>query len=469
MLPNGLAVWLVESHRLPVVSASLVSRLGSAADPPDRPGLADLTTSTLDKGTATRDALGLARELEAAGATLGNDTDKDGTWLSATALTGQPRSTLTILADVARHPTFPADEVDLVRDATIVGLRQDRDSAGTIADTVAVREVYGAGHPYAHRSTGTEDGLRAATADDLRRAHARAFTPATTALVLAGDLTPAEARTLAEAAFGSWSTPAGSRGGDRRSPGGRPRIHSAFQPPAPGPPAGTPERVLIVDKPGASQTALVLAAPGVPRADPDFEPLLVTNRIFGGGFSSRLNANLREAKGYTYGAYSSVDASRGVGLLTISMDVQGDSTAAAVGETLREVDTPDGVGRERRGAGPGPAVDDRIGGVAVRHPVGHAGHAPHALPRRPAGRLLPDPPGPTGRPDPRRCRRRGPAPVPRRRLHRRGRRRPGRHRGAPAGAGPRPGQPPDSVACCSARRAISSGSMSSTWVATLQR
>ena len=331
-LPNGLAVWLVESHRLPVVSASLVSRLGSAADPPDRPGLAGLTTSTLDKGTTTRDALGLARELEAAGATLGNDTDKDGTWLSATSLTGRTGETLAILADVARHPTFPADELDLVRDATLVGLQQDRDSAGTIAGTVAVREIYGAGHPYAHRATGTEDGLRAATVDDLRRAHGRAFTPATTALVLAGDLTAAEARTLAGAAFGSWSAaPAGGAPGEGT-------------PPAPGPPAGTPDRVLVVDKPGASQTALVLAAPGVPRADPDFEPMLVTNRIFGGGFSSRLNANLRETKGYTYGAYSSVDASRGVGLVTIGMDVQGDSTADAVQETLREIDTLTAVG-----------------------------------------------------------------------------------------------------------------------------
>ena len=336
-LPNGLAVWLVESHRLPVVSASLVSRLGSAADPPDRPGLAALTTGTLDKGTSSRDALGLARELEAAGATLGNDTDKDGTWLSATSLTGHTGPTLAILADVARHPTFPADELDLVRDATIVGLQQERDSAGTIADTVAVREIYGAGHPYAHRSTGTEDGLRAATVDDLRQAHARAFTPATTALVLAGDLTPTGARTLAEAAFGSWSTPVGSRPA-HSTPAGAPASTGAA-PPAPGPPAGTPERVLVVDKPGASQTALVLAAPGVPRADPDFEPLLVTNRVFGGGFSSRLNANLRETRGYTYGAYSSVDASRGVGLVTISMDVQGDSTADAVRETLREVDT----------------------------------------------------------------------------------------------------------------------------------
>jgi zinc protease len=320
-LGNGLPVWLVESHRLPMVSASLVSGLGSAADPPDRPGLANLATGTLDGGTTHRDALGLSRELEAAGATLGHDTSQDGTWLTATSLTGHAPDTLGILADVVRNPTFPADEVARVRDADLVSLRQSRDTAGTIAETLAQREVYGATHPYGHPATGTEDGLRAATADDLRRAHDRAFTPDTTALVVAGDVSPAEARTLAESAFGSWTgTPAAA-------------------PSVPGPPAGATPGILLVDKPGASQTALYLAAPGIARSDPDYEALVVTNDVFGGVFSSRLNQNLRETHGYTYGVSSDVDAHRGAGLLTISMDVQTASTADAVKETLRELDT----------------------------------------------------------------------------------------------------------------------------------
>src|SRR5439155_18834293 len=155
-------------------------------------------------GKTHRDGMGLTRELEAAGATLANDTGKDGTWLTATTLTDRAGATLSLLADVARNPTFPSDEVDRVRDADIVALRQARDNADTIAGTVALREIYGATHPYGHRPTGTEDGPRAATVDDLRRAHARAFTPATTALVLAGDVTVAQAKTLADRAFGSW-------------------------------------------------------------------------------------------------------------------------------------------------------------------------------------------------------------------------------------------------------------------------
>jgi zinc protease len=311
----------------------LVSRLGSAADPPDRPGLTDLATGTLDRGTTHRDALGLARELEAAGATLSGDTAKDGTWLSTTSLTTHAAATLAILADVAANPTFPADEVERVRDADVVALRQGRDNADTIAETVGVREVYGAGHPYGHRATGTEDGLRAATVAELRRAHDRAFTPATTALVLTGDLTGPEARTLATGAFGSWTGPPAPD--CPRSPG----PVGSCGPPAPGPPAGTPARILLVDKPGAAQTALFLAAPGVAQTDPDFEPLLVTNRVFGGGFSSRLNQDLRETRGYTYGASSSVGTFRGVGLDTIAMDVQTPSTADAVRETVHDLDT----------------------------------------------------------------------------------------------------------------------------------
>jgi zinc protease len=329
-LRNGLAVWLVESDRLPVVSASLVSRLGSAADPPDRPGLMSLAASTLDGGTTQRDALGLTAELEAVGATVGNDTGRDGTWLTASSLTTHAEETLEILADVVRNPTFPAEEVERVRDADIVALRQDRDDAETIAATVARREVYGAGHPYGHRTDGTEDGLRAATINDLRRAHAAAFTPLNTALLLSGDITEEKAKALAEQAFGSWGT---------ASTGSTASSASGSGPSAPGAPAGRPERVLLVDKAGASQTALAFAAPGVTRADPDYERLLVLNQVFGAGSASRLNVNLRETRGYTYGAYSEIEALRGIGLVTISMAVQTDTTADAVRETLLEAET----------------------------------------------------------------------------------------------------------------------------------
>ena len=430
-LDNGLPVWLVESHRLPTVSASLVSRLGSAADPPERPGLADLTTGSLDGGTTQRDALGLSRELEAAGATLGDDTSNDGTWLTASSLTGHTQAALAILADVARNPTFPADEVERVRDEAIVALRQSHDDAATIAETVALREVYGTGHPYGHRSAGTEDGLRAATIDDLRRAHARAFTPATTALLLSGDLTEAEARRLAEETFGTWT------GDDTPAGGG---------PPKPGPPAGSPDRVLLADKPGASQTALVLAAPGLARSDPDFElaarhqpgirrrllqppqrqpardPRLHLRRLLHRGFPAGDRPDLHE-----HGGGDAVDRRRRPG-------------GAPRG---RE---PDRVGGHDRRTGPGHAVSGRFGPDAVRHQQLDALRAADPVAQRPAGGLLRDAPGPTGPHHHRRRHRHGRAPLHTRRLHRGRGRRPGRRRGPAAGPEPRLGRPPLAVA-----------------------
>ena len=352
-LDNGLAVWLVESHRLPTVSASLVSRLGSAADLPDRPGLTDLTTGALDGGTTQRDALGLFRELEAAGATLGDDTGKDGTWLTATSLTGHAQAALAILADVVRNPTFPADEVERARDAAIVSLRQSRDDAAAIADTVTLREVYGAGHPYAHpqhRHRG-----RAAGGDHRRPApgprpdvHTHHHRP------------PPERRPDR-----SGSEKAGPR--CLRHMDQRRHAVRRHQLARPGPPAGSPVRVLVVDKPDASQTALVLAAPGLARSDPDFELALVTNQVLGGGFSSRLNANLRETHGYTYGAYSDVDALRGIGLISISMAVESAvHRRRCSGSTLRGGDAGGVRGHAGR-TDPGHAVPGRLGEDAVRH------------------------------------------------------------------------------------------------------
>jgi zinc protease len=232
-----------------------------------------------------------------------------------------------------RNPTFPSDEVDRVRNADVVALQQSRDDADTVADTVAERAAFGAGDPYGHPAKGTVDGLGAVTLDDLRRAHDRAFTPATTALVLAGDITPAEARTLAEGAFGSWTGGTGSPAPASSA------VASAAGPSASPPRQGpAPGRILLLDKPDSSQTALVLAAPGVARGDPDYETLLVTNEVFGGAFSSRLNQDLRETRGYTYGVFSRLKAMRLAGVLTITMDVQTPATADAVRETLVDAD-----------------------------------------------------------------------------------------------------------------------------------
>jgi zinc protease len=319
-LANGLPVYLVERHGLPLAAASLVSRWGAAADPPDRSGLAEFSADMLDEGTQTRDALGIAREIEALGASLSTSADGESSRIDAAAPAPQLGGAMAVMSDVARAPAFPPGEVERVRGELLTGLAQRGDDPSAIASSVITSELYGEQHAYGRTGADTAAGLAAITRDDLQRFHQQAFSPATSALILAGDLTVDQARTLAEAQFGSW------RG-------------TGTAPPPAGPPVPSPERVFVVDHPGSNQTTLELAQPGISIADPDYVALTVLDAVLGGGFSSRINLNLRERNGYAYGAFSSVSAGRGVGLITLDANVQTRYTGASVRELLDEVTT----------------------------------------------------------------------------------------------------------------------------------
>jgi zinc protease len=324
-LTNGLPVYLVEKHGLPLAAASLVSRWGSAADPLGRSGLAEFSADMLNEGTQTRDSLGIAREVESLGATLSTSADGESSSIDVAAPAPQLGAAMAVMSDVARTPTFPPDEVERVRGELLTGLAQQGDDPSAIASTVVSSELYGDQHSYGQTGADTVAGLKAITREDLQRFHQEAFTPADSALILAGDLTVEEARTLAETRFGGW------RG-------------AATAPPPAGPPNPSPERVFVVDHPGSNQTTLELAQPGVALSDPDYLKLTVLNAVLGGGFSGRVNLNLRERHGYAYGASSSVSAGRGVGLITLDADVQSRYTGASIRELLTEVsalrDTP---------------------------------------------------------------------------------------------------------------------------------
>ena len=317
-LSNGLAVYLVESHALPVVAGQLVLRSGSAADPVELPGLAGFSASMLDEGTGKRDALGVARDLESLGADLVIGTGSDGSFMTLHALRENFSAAMEIMSDVALDPTFPDREVERVRNDRLTALLQQRDSPFRTAVRMMGPALYGPAHPYGHTALGTEEALARIGREDLVRFYRSAYIPSNAALVLAGDLTEAEARDLAEEAFGAWQG-AGHR--------------------IPEPPMGRPgaERVLIVDKPGSPQTLLLLAQLGVKRSDPDFISLDTMNQILGGLFTSRVNLNLRERHGYTYGAFSSVVERRGVGSIIVGASVRNDATGASIRETLHEV------------------------------------------------------------------------------------------------------------------------------------
>ena len=317
-LDNGLEVFHIESKGLPLVTAYLSSPFGSAADPPELPGLATFSAAMLDEGTARRDSVAVARDLGALGATIETGANREESWVVVQALKQQFPQALSILSESARSPSFRRADVDRVRNNLIVSLRQQRDEKLETAHKVMWRELYGAGHPYGHTPLGTEDSLARIEGEELKQFHASTFTPGNTALILAGDLTQTEARKLAQEAFGDWKGP-------QRAP---------VELPAPSPGG---ERVIIVDKPGSPQTALLVAQVGMARGDPGYERFLVMNQVLGGLFSSRLNQNLRQTKGYTYGLESSQLLNRGPAPFRVSTMVDARFTGEAASEILREV------------------------------------------------------------------------------------------------------------------------------------
>ncbi len=317
-LPNGLTVLLVESHRLPIVAGTLVLRSGSAQDPQDLPGLAGFASSMLDEGTQKRDALAIANELHGLGASLNTGASVDGSTIACRSLKATAGSTMSILSDVALHPSFPEKDVDRLRDERVTSLLQQRDSPNQTASRIMWNCLYGPSHPYGHITLGTAEAIKKISRDDMMKFYQAYYTPQNAALVLVGDLSEPEAKKLATDALGSWTGP----------PTETPR-----------PPQGTmiSSRVVIVDKPGMPQTALRVVQLGLMRSDPDFERMDLANTILGGLFSSRINMNLREAHGYTYGAFSALSENRGQGPFLIGTSVRTDVTGPSIDEILKEV------------------------------------------------------------------------------------------------------------------------------------
>ncbi|MSO30442.1 MAG: insulinase family protein [Acidobacteria bacterium] len=317
-LPNGLTLVLNERRGLPIVAASLVLRTGSDANPVDKAGLANFVAAMLDEGTATRGAPQIADEVAHLGATLTTGSTMDATTVSGRSLSKNFDATLNLMADVALRPSFPAEEVERQRASRLGQLVQQRDNPGQVAAEVMAVALYGPKHPYGYTEIGTELSMKAVTRDQMQAFWTQHFVPNNAALVVAGDISMGQLRALADKAFGAWS-----RGAPER--------------PVLGAPDTTSARVIIVDKPGTPQTQLRVAGIGAARSSPDFWALQVMNNALGGLFSSRINMNLREQHGYSYGTYSNFVFRRGAGPFVVSGGVRTDATAPAVSEILKEI------------------------------------------------------------------------------------------------------------------------------------
>ena len=318
-LPNGIRLWTMDRPRAELVTVLLLLRHGSAADPPDRAGLAALTGDLLDEGSRERTGIELHEAAQRIGGAVATQVTSDGTLVSLTVLARFAREAIAHVIEVVAEPRFDPHDVDRVRGLRLNRLVQIQRIAGAVADRAYLAAVYGS-HPYAHPSIGTAPSLEAAGVDDVARFHARHFGCSGWTMIVVG-ADAARLRALATeqlAKLPASGAPAGP-------------------PPAPADPTPSPRRLVLVPRPGAVQSEIRLGHLGAARTSPDYHPLLVLNMVLGGQFVSRINQNLREEKGYTYGARTVLDFRRGRGPFMLRAAVETSATTDAIHEAAAEM------------------------------------------------------------------------------------------------------------------------------------
>lgn len=318
-LSNGLNVWLVRRPNLPIVSLNMVVNAGATADPKDRAGLVSFTAALVNSGTKTRSAVEIDNRFQSLGVSFRSSSGWDSATLSVDTLTKNLDQALEVYADLIVHPTFPAEELETRRKRTLASLMQQKNDANAIADAVFNKLIYGADHPYGKTTGGDEASVKAITRDEIEKFYSTYYRPNNATLIVVGDVDAKMLLAKLESAFKDWKS------GDSvtvESP-----IAPIFDKPG----------IYLVDKPGAPQSVIVIGQVGVPRTSPDYFPLQVMNSILGGQFVSRLNMNLREDKGYTYGASSVFSYRRGAGPFQASAGVQTAVTKESVVEFMKEL------------------------------------------------------------------------------------------------------------------------------------
>ena len=317
-LANGLKVYVVPEHSLPLLSASFVARAGSENNASGKEGLASLTAMTMGEATTTRDLKTLADAEERIGVLIGVGASMDGASSGLTVLTNHTNAAFELYSDVLLHPAFKAEDLDRLKKQRLIGIQQETDNVSAMVARVGPKLLFGE-QPYGASGTGTTESVTGLTREDVTGFYASHYGPADSALVLVGDVTAVEARKLAEEYFGQWTGNASA---------------AITLPAAPAPPV---THVVIVDKPGAPQTALQAIGLGVPANSPDLQTLQVMNYVLGGSFSSRINMNLREVHGYTYGARSDYQSYRGGGPFVAGGLVRTDVTGPAATQLMDEI------------------------------------------------------------------------------------------------------------------------------------
>jgi len=318
-LSNGLPVVLLEKHTLPLVQMELIAMGGSAMDPVGKSGLANIAAAMMEEGAGSRDALQFADAIDFLGASISAFAGQHTSGVILHTPLSKLDSALSLFADVVLKPKYPAEELDRQRKERLTTLLQWHDEPRSIASVLFSRILYGTGHPYGLPSIGNEKNLRAFRVDDLSMFHDTYFHPNNATLVIVGDVSASMILPKLEEAFGKWKP-------------------SAVPPASWSPVQQVQERkIYLVDKPAAAQSEIRIGRVGIDRLTEDYYALVVMNTILGGSFTSRLNMNLREEHGYTYGAGSSFDFRPLPGPFVARAAVQTNVTDKALGEFMKEL------------------------------------------------------------------------------------------------------------------------------------
>ena len=318
VLRNGLRVIVARTSALPIVTAELVVRSGSTSDPATLAGLQGLTTSLLPLGAGGRTAPQIAADIEALGGTLESAGGTDGSQVVLTVLADQVAAAMPILADVVRRPTFAPAELDRLRRQRLDELAVQMDEPGALA-RLALRPVVFGASPYGHSPGGTPASLKRIDRAAVARQYAASFRPDNAILILTGDITPNQGFALAEKTFGDWAEPSTPR---------------AVRPEPTAPPK---PRIVVIDLPGTGQAAVLAGAPSIARTDPRFYAAEVASAVLGGGFSARLNEELRIKRGLSYGAGCNIDEFRDTGLFAAAAQTKNVSAPQVARLTLDQI------------------------------------------------------------------------------------------------------------------------------------
>ena len=317
-LTNGLRVLVAENHTAPLVSMRSIVRSGADSDPADLAGVAGLTADLLDEGAGSRDAIRLAEDIGLLGGSLGTGADWDAAYASIDVLSRNASPTAEILADVTFRATLPQAAFDRVRSERLTDILQQRDEPSAIAGKRFSSLLYGKG-VYGNSVIGTNETVSRITLEDVRRYYGQYYLPNNSSLIVAGDIRADDIANLAEKTFAEWK-----RGPEPP----RPKIEAR---------PFDSSRVYIIDRPQAVQSEIRIGHIGVPRSCEDYFPLSVMNALLGGVFNSRINLNLREKHGYTYGARSAFSFRRLAGPFVVAAPVRNEVTRESVTEILAEL------------------------------------------------------------------------------------------------------------------------------------